>query len=231
MLFLISIKYIKEKKILLYMAINLFGSLFHIVALFYLPFYFLVNIRFPKLIMFCFFIVGNIIFLFSINWIKEILMFIARLYDSRLTMLIEKYTLRATERGISIGYLERTFTFFLILFFYDKLIKKSSTNNIFVNCYLFYMFFYLCGAEMDIIVTRGGFLFLCSYWILYPQIYEILSKKNKYIFLGLLLLYGILRICTDSTSPVQKYENILFDHSTYYERESILMNYLGKRDI
>jgi hypothetical protein len=210
------------------MALNLFGSLFHVVSLIYLPVYFFLDKHYSRKIILIFFIVGNIVFFLSTEWIKGIIFFFSNLVDSRLSILIVKYLEHegfSAVRGISIGYVERTITFFIMFVFYDKLIRESESSIIFFNILLLYMFSYLYGAELEIIVQRGGVLFCCSYWILYPRLYDIFSKEKKKLFLALLIFYGILRIGTDSTTPVQRYENILFNHSTFYQRESLLFNF------
>jgi hypothetical protein len=71
---------------------------------------------------------------------------------------------------------------------------------------------------MYILLERVGLLFICSYWILYPEIYRLLSKKNKNIFLFFLLFYGIFKLLAGNTFVHQRYENILFKiDNSYYE--------------
>jgi hypothetical protein len=60
LLFLISLKYLHERKFLPYILLNLAGISFHISALVYIPLYFVLHRRFSKLLMLITFVAGKI---------------------------------------------------------------------------------------------------------------------------------------------------------------------------
>jgi hypothetical protein len=217
LLFLISLKYIEKRKILPYMGINIIGCLFHISAVLYLPLYFFINKQHSTKIVIVLFLLGNIVFLLQIKWITNILFAFADFVDFRLSSLIKRYltdSYYAESNGITLGYLERNLSFFVIFIFCNKLLNKSKINVIIINCAFIYWFIYLYCSELFIITQRIPILFAFPYWILYPQLYSILSKEKKSIFLLLLLIYGCL-VYSQNASVNYKYENILFEHSSY----------------
>ncbi|MDR2406564.1 MAG: EpsG family protein [Bacteroidales bacterium] len=228
MLFLISIKYLRPKKIIPYMLLNLAGILFHISSLFYIPFYFISNLKYRRVFIFLVWLTGNIIFLCRIKWMAGILSFMDTVLPiQRMSFLIQRYRVReiySSFYGMSLGYIERQLTFLMIFLLQDKLIMSNKNNHVFINLAYIYLFIYLYFSEMFILAARIPQLFLCSYWILYPGIYRILKKENKYLFLCLFLAYGIIRIAYNNAMPERRYENFLFPHDSPAQRMDILLH-------
>jgi hypothetical protein len=125
------------------------------------------------------------------------------------------------EQGISIGYIERSLSFVLLFLFQNKLEKKGNVSNVFINVMYIYIFIHLYFFEMDVIVKRFSLLFLCGYWIIYPEIYRIISKPKKGIFLFLMILYGILRLGYNNALVERRYENVLLPHQSRQQSEKI----------
>jgi hypothetical protein len=228
MLFLISIKYIEKRKISLYFLFNFIGCLFHISSVFYLPLYFILNKRIPKLVVLFAFLMGNILFLFSIKWLGVLLTLLSH-SGSKLSFLIRLYLssdLWSSSFGISIGFIERTISFFLFtFFFYDKLIKTKKENIIFINCFYMYIFFYLYCSEMLVLIQRMPILFIFSYWVLYPQIYDLLSSKRKKYFFAVLLFYSTLKLLSNYHSEEFRYQNIILKYDPPEKQREIIRRY------
>jgi hypothetical protein len=190
------------------------------------------NKRYSKKIIVVLFLLGNIVYIFSIKWLQEIIIYLSSFFisDSRLSLTIQGYIsseFYTTAYGFTIGYFERTMSFFVIFIFYDKLIIKSKSNLIFINIAFIYWFIYLYFSEMYIFLQRFPPLFVFSYWVLYPQIYNILSKKKKYLFLMLLIVYGGLRMLGYNKID-SMYENFLFEHNTYNQRKVMELQALSE---
>ena len=165
MLFLLSVKYIEERKILPYYLLNIAACLFHISALIFLPLYFVLNKKISRKTVIIIFIAGLTIFLLRIQYIRPFLAWISSGSDSRFAELINKYLENpsfATGYGITIGLFERIVTFTLIIIYYEKLIKKNSINLIFLNCFILYfiIFFYFSEIEDYTRQSRKSFFFL-----------------------------------------------------------------------
>jgi hypothetical protein len=228
LLFLLSIKYLKQRRILPYILLNSLGILFHMSSIIYLPLYFILQREIPKIFLWIIFFVGVIIFLLQIEYIKPLLMFFARLIGGGLPDKVDAYfgyELYNQYKAFSLGFFERLLSFFLIVGFRPKLIKQDSSNNIFIN--IFILFFICCFyiAEANEVMTRLSTLFICSYWILYPAILNTIKNKlNKQLFLLILIVFVLLRTSFYNTF-LFKYDNILFGIQKYEQRKELLKKY------
>lgn len=229
MLFLISLKYVQQRRILPYFLLNILAIFFHTSALIYLPLYFVLNRRFSFSFYVLLFVVGNVLYLLRIKWVAPVVELFAGLSGyARLFVLAGSY-LNADKwnagYGISIGYLERVFTYILVLCFFKKLCKKSEANVIFINMLLLYVCAHLYLSEMRIFVDRIPLMFSGSYWFIYPQIYSLLKKDFKWLFVALFLLYGVAKFIYGSNNIMHLYDNALWLQYSYEERRSFVNAY------
>jgi hypothetical protein len=214
LLFMVSLQYIKKRRIIPYMLLNCCGILFHMSAVLYLPLYFVLYKNCSKTMLIVVFLLGNIIFLLKIDFIKPIALFIANmLAGGHFAGYINLYYNSVSayvHYGISLGYLERTMTFLLIIIFYKKL-ATYKTNVVVINIYILYFICFTFLASANIVSSRMALLFKAAYWILYPNIFMFLrGKANKGIFLMILSLYSLVAVTSTYRSILFKYDNVLF---------------------
>lgn len=214
MFFLLSIKYAHERRPLPYFALNTIGAFFHTSALIYFPLYFVLNKRFPTALYALLFLVGNFIYLLQIKWVTPIIGWFGNFSESaRLFGLANSYLHNPrynAETGITIGYLERFFTYIFLLCFLDKLCKKNATNVVFINILFLQILSCLYLSEMNILKDRFALLFIVGYWFVYPQVYSLLRRDFRWIFLAILLLYCLLKIMVSHDSILWLYDNALW---------------------
>lgn len=224
-IFLYSIKYIKKRNLVKYILVNMIGTVFHITAVFFIPFYFIAHMKIRKALLLVFFLAGNIVFLFNISFIKVVLSFFAAYSDSRISTLISFYLERkhySAAYGFTIGYFERLFTFICLFIYTERLINIRKENIIYINSMYFYLYICLFVSDFYILIERFAILYVFGYWIIYPHLYALLRKRGKYYFLFFLLCYGSLKVFWGHRDITFLYENIFFFPRTFYERTSML---------
>lgn len=224
MLFLISLKYVEKKSFTKYAILNIIGALFHITSLLYLPLYFVLDKRYSRTIIISLFIVGNLVFLSQLEWCRSIISSISPLIPGRMGFIINAYLssdFYSGAYGISIGYLERFFSFVVFYCFSRKLYSINKNNLIYINAFYLYAFLFLYYSEVAIILGRVTILLIFSYWILYPQVYSLLLKKSRKIFLLFLFIYGILKLGLGCSDIYFLYDNALLPYKSYQERLNI----------
>ena len=219
-LFLLSIPYLQQKKILPYFILNIIGCSFHISSLIYLPLFFIIQRKIPKWLIWGGFAVANIIFLCNIEFISLLVNNMGIIKKLQAYDNIIGYQNTATEVKFSIGYFERTLTFILFSYFYSKLIKNSTANIIFYNSFWIYYCSYLTLHEVQVFVDRIPYLFIFSYWTLYPAVINLRSKYHSFVNLAIAIL-AVLKISTGLSHPASKYESIMFEYSNYNERKKL----------
>jgi hypothetical protein len=181
LLFLLSIRHIENRNFLRFLILNLIGLTFHWSSFVFIPLYFFIHKKpFSLKIFFILFVIGNLVFLFKISYIKPLLGFIADLIGGTPRWKIHTYLnsdIYAVAYGFSFGYVERIFTACIVMLYYNKLINLDDNQkvkmHIFLNAYVFFILINLYFSEMLIVIERFAALFAFSYWILYPKIISI----------------------------------------------------------
>lgn len=225
MLFLLSLKYLYDRKPIPYFLLNFIGCTFHLSAIVYLPMYFLLHKKIPKLIVIIIFLVGFIIFFFQLAYLRPFLIWISTIMGEKYLNLLNKYlniSLYSTSYGFTIGLIERIITVCLIIIYYDKILKESNINKMFINSYLVYFIFFFYFAEIKIIPFRVGGLFVFSYWFLYPKIIKVMENiNNKIIVLSVFSIYGLIKIGDITNTILCRYVNVLFANDSFESRVKI----------
>lgn len=214
MLFLLSIKYIEERKILNFGVLNILGILFHYSSIFYLPMYFILNAKWNKKFILFLFILGNIYYLSDIRIvmriIKEYNTFLPTGIGAKLSGYFSIIPLDF-PLGFSLYYFERVIMFLLCWFVSDNL-KNKKYGNIMLNSLYISIFFFLYLSEFSIVAMRFGLLFIYSYWFILPMLLEIYPKLPIFIVAIAISLFRLNnQINFVGNREVYSYQNILIN--------------------
>jgi hypothetical protein len=231
MLFLLSLKYLKERRIVPFYILNILGCLFHFSSLFYLPLYFFLHKTIPKKVVIAIFIAGLIIFLLKVEYILPLITKVAKTLGETATESLQKYLkdpLYSSGYGLTIGLAERVMTAILIIIYYDKLIEQNRDNILFINSFVLFFIFFFFFAEIKIIPIRVGGLFYPSYWILYPALYKVIvNKNNRAIFLAFIFVYALVKVAGMTDTILYRYDNTLFGAESFDSRMEIFQSTSG----
>lgn len=233
-LFIYSLQFIKDRNPIKYFICNGIGLLFHSSAIFYFPLYFFLHKKFPSQLVWGAFIIGNVLYLGQIKFITPIVVAIGNFFGGVYSLMAEGYSedsLYNTGYGITMGYIEKFFTFILFYYSYDKigeLIKDEKILNIFFNLFFIFTVTYLFLSEYSVLIDRMTTLFVMSYWILYPYVYAVIERMFKLVFTFILFLFGNYKMINANNNIMRKYENILWDKPTITRAYYIINKHLDK---
>ncbi|MFL9835717.1 EpsG family protein [Chryseobacterium terrae] len=233
-LFIYSIRFIKERNAAKFFICNGIGILLHSSTIFFLPLYFFLHKKIPMPFIWGTFLIGNFLFLGQIKYISPIVIAVGDFFGGAYALLAEGYSnnkLYNSSYSISVGYLEKVFTFIILYQSYKKIgdkIKDENTLNIFYNLFFIYIITYLFLSEYSVFIDRITTLFVFSYWILYPYLYETLKQELKVVFTVVLLLFGIYKMVYSNNNILRNYENILWDKPTITRAYFIFNKHLDK---
>lgn len=230
-LFLLSILYLNKKNYKKYILLNLLGFFFHSSALIYILITPFLLYKPKKYFPYILFIVGLGIYLLQIPILAGVLRFITSINFTNSAHRVQEIVYRylSGDRmgiGITIGFIERTFTFIVFLKFRKRLINKNNINHYFYQIYYLLFITQYFFTEIPIFNLRISVLFYVSYWIIYPQIFEFLKKEIKAIYLMLIFLYGFLLFYSSYTIPLFQYRFFFQDINKYEDRVKIVKNFM-----
>ena len=219
MIFLNSIEYIKERKIIPYMILCTLALTFHTSSLLFYPLYFFFNKRCNKWIYIVLFIISNIIFLLHISVLPSIVGLLGSGGD--LQNKVKAYTeLLNDSKTLSIGYIERLFTGILLFLYYNELKELRKDNAMYFNGIVAYLLLSFLLSELQVLSDRITYLFSFGYWVTWLDLSKCFKyDNNRRLFKVFMILYCLLRMSITAASSTDfKYENILFRHGSYQEK-------------
>ena len=220
--FLLSLRYLRERRALPYFGLNLLGMCFHISSIVYLPFYWVLHRRWPKAVFIVIFLLGNFVFLLRLEFVRPLIEWGTEVLGGRFAYLSAQYLLNEMfdERyWLSLGYAERILTSLLILGFYRKLHRQRETNVLFINTYVLYFLFFFFFSEIRELAARLSLLFIFAYWVLLPALYETLREHfNRAVFITALYVYCLLKTAGMTSIPLYRYDNLLWGIESYGRR-------------
>lgn len=230
LLFIISIQFIKERKLIPFLILNILGMTFHMSSVIYLPMYFILNRNYSRKIILPLIILGNIYYLFDTKLFIHILEYMSSVLPAAVGGKITSYlSIIPQNYKLPIGtlYFERLVTFIMVFFFLHKekgsREKENQYSLIMENSfYIFYLIF-LFTSEFFIASTRIGILFIYTNWFLWGDIIENLrNTKIKVAVFLIAVLIGGNRIYNhfdfNGNKILYRYENIITDHKSYEEK-------------
>ncbi|MGL4999382.1 MAG: EpsG family protein [Cetobacterium sp.] len=214
-LFLFSLKYIEERKIIPFLILNLIGFSFHTSAIFYLPMYYILNYNYRDRIVFLIFSIGSFYYLFQINGLQNFMnydwSFLPYVLQNKILSYREVLT-QNSFRGFNYFYFERAICFYLA-FKYEK-------NRVLKNSLYLYIFIFLFTSELSIASFRVGILFIYSSWFVLARSIE--KIKNKYLIVFLITFVSLSRISRSLLFPGNvinyRYQNVIFSELDYEKR-------------
>ena len=232
-LFLLSLRYLNERRPVPFFALNLLGFLFHWTSVFYLPGYWLLHRRWKTGIFVAIFLVGNIVFLFQLEFLRPLLERAGSSGGGRISYLYVNYLLNdwfAERSPLSIGYLERIVSALLIFGFRRKLVAQRATNNLFLNAYALYFFAWFALSEFRELSARASLLFIFSYWILFPALCDVIRVRfNRRVFLLFLVVYSWVKVIGMTSNVLYRYDNVLWGVESYQRRAEVFDRYYLNR--
>ena len=222
LIFINSLTLMENRRFLPYLGICLLCMTFHLSSLFFIPLYFFYTKRLSKWIYLALIIVGNLVFLFKFYFITPLMVDFADHFGEGYEMLVERYTegaLAEQSVDLSIGYIERLFTSFLIFCYYDKLVEIRKANVMFINAFICYFLMFFLFSEFAELSERLSLLFIFCYWILWGDLVKCFSYvNNKKLYIAYLCIYCVLKVFGSTKLVTQKYDNILLGADSYEER-------------
>lgn len=217
LLFVYSISYIYDRRILKYLTINFIGFFFHSSALLYFPMYWILNRKYSIKVLLPALVIITIIYLANNNFLQDYLISFVFSGESYVSEKVINYLGSSEEQTISLGFIERLLTLTLCLLVYNKQ-KRNTFNLIVINSFFVFYFLYAIFGFNFVFRDRIPYLFIFAYWFLYPYLFDNYGRRGAiYKFAFLALLFGKIYLSTRICSAY--YETVLFHETTRTQRQ------------
>lgn len=214
-LFLISLKYVENRKFIPFFLLNIIGFLFHWTSFILFPLYFVLNRRLSQksyfvMIALCVFLAFISNYLISTISPSFINMFPERISNKLTTYLFEEEKFKGAS--LSMYDIERYIWAIIIGMSYNKIVDSNKKYVTIFNLYILYMIAVSLGMGMEIIGIRIGVIFVASFWIL---ILSAISSENKVVSKIInisIILFSVMHLYNfTSKSVFCEYDNWLLN--------------------
>ncbi|MGL6169055.1 MAG: EpsG family protein [Fusobacteriaceae bacterium] len=201
LIFWISLKFIIEKKLLVYIALITIATFFHKTAIILYPFYFLLNYKLNKKSLICIF--GTALFINPLSFY----IFKLNIEFLGLSERLNRYS-RIVEHGNRYEFSELLILVFISLFFIKK---ASSEEAIFINLNIFALFIFLSFYRFAIILRFLEY-FRLGVFITIPFIISKIENKliKNLAFIAILLYFTFKYYDTVTAYAIYNYKSWLF---------------------
>lgn len=210
-LFMYSIRYVEERKLNMFLLLNLIGLSFHVSALLYIPLYFLYGVKIPNKIFVGVGIVGALLLFLNIPLASYICIFIDKVLWGTDNMILDlrDFSILPT---IPIGAVERLATGSLLLWRHRQTCGwyHSDRHRFYLLLFFLYYFFSSFLWDFPIIAMRLSLMFSFVYCIIWISLLEATVKSwKKIIFVIIIGIYMLLRLIVTTNTEVFRYASVL----------------------
>lgn len=204
----LSFPFIKKRKIIPFMLFVLIGMSFHTSAIFFIPLYFLYNIKINKKVI-IFSISACVLFVLFYDAIQPI---IINIIPSKYVWYIDNSRVRYKLTAELLVYVVQLFAILFITMLSEKNEIKSFFENNKLMCWVFIyetlLYFLATKASM---FSRGAFLFSPYTIIIIPELISYIENDNrKKLTIAGMVFYGIIvyvaRVSVNNVGTTMPYE-------------------------
>lgn len=186
-IFFYSIKFILDKKLILFTLCISVAMTFHFSAILLFPFYFILNKKIPKVAISIVLILGFIFMLTGKGFGILGLGLLDNTFEYIDTQAKVYLASQNSGYGLGLGYFERVLFIVLALFFYKE-ITDDPYFRIFFNLYFFGYIIYSFFTDFQMIPLRIGLYFKISTIICYAKAIDLTQSSR----IKLLIVFGII---------------------------------------
>lgn len=222
LIFLLSIRYIEERKLGKYLLCQAAAIPLHMTSVIFIPLYWVLykRIRFNVVLtislasVFIYFFASSLLESLTNNLLGSLVGGEGKL------ALLSMHSSNEQETLLSLGSLERIFFLILTLLLYKRLDDNKQKEIIFSNMFLIYFVLFAIFGFNYVFRDRIPLLFIGSYWFIAPYIVKEFGKKCRYLAIGIIIL-SFLKIYASTRISSAYYENLFFHSTTVDDRRQL----------
>lgn len=200
-LFVFAWKYIEERRLVPFLCLIVLAATFHLTALVAIPIYFLWNKHIPAKILVLSIIIVFIISTVSSQTFANLLSFVGgnSLFEEKLDNYMDngEETFGSAYSPLQVlfrGCVNRSFYFFIPLFFLNKCRKGNVVMNGMFNMYFYSFLLFLMVTPISVALGRLCVYTDMSQLLLLPYIFTLkINRKSALLMMCIILIYLFIR--------------------------------------
>ena len=228
LLFMLSITYIHQRRIIPYFFLNLIGLSFHASSLLYFPLYFVLNKNISMLMSFIIVFIATLFYFIGTQFFVDLVLWLISISGSPSLNSFFRYFIDTSAFNLSFGFLERVFMLILIIIFGEKIKSTIKHGNIFYNIALIYYSFFMLLSPIDSLADRIPVLFIIFYWVIPPALI-IIKHRYRTILACMLIPLSLMKLVTSTQDQVAQYDNLLLGIKPYEQRKNEVLEHNERR--
>lgn len=233
-IFLLSIKYVNNS-FLKFFIVNVFGSLFHISALIFIPFYFVFKIKFSRVFIMFLLLTHLITMINHFSFVTAILESLS-IYFPEL-IFAQKLYLNSTfsELQSTISIVGILYAIYLLLLFvnYEVIDFNNYKLRLFINSFFIFIIINIFFSDAKDIADRFSYYFYFGVAYVFVYVIKFIPKSLYFIYVLLILIFPTIRFSRIISNPMTK--SVLVPYRNYFfvtasDEDNILVKWKEKNE-
>jgi hypothetical protein len=214
-IFLLSIKYVNNS-FLKFFLVNVFGSLFHISALIFIPLYFIFKIKFSRVFIMVLLLTHLITMITHFSFVTEVLERLS-LYFPEL-IFAQKLYLNSifSEAQSSISIVGILYAIYLLLLFvnYERIDFNNYKLRLFINSFFIFIIINIFFSDVKDIADRFSYYFYFGVAFVFVFLIKFITKSFYFLYVLLILIFPTIRFSRVISNPMTK--SVLVPYRNYF---------------
>lgn len=232
--FLLSIKYVNNS-FFKFFLVNVFGSLFHVSALIFIPLYFVFKIKFSRVFIMVLLLLHLITMITHFSFVTAILERLSMYFPE--LIFAQKLYLNSTftEAQSSISIVGILYAIYLLLLFvnYEKIDFNNYKLRLFINSFFIFIIINIFFSDAKDIADRFSYYFYFGVAFVFVYLIKFIPKAFYFPYVLLILIFPTIRFSRIISNPMTK--SVLVPYRNYFfvtasDEDNLLIKWKEKNE-
>lgn len=228
-IFLISIRFINERRLIPYVFLMLVATLLHYSSLIFFLFYPIGNWIMPRKLFIIIFIIANVLYLTHLPMMSIIAKHIGSLTEGVIGDKLNNYSESTYVRGITVGYIFKFINTLIIIWKYNDIIRLNRNLSLMLILYLIMIFVTFGMNDISVVSERIEDLLMPTYCILFPAALSLIRIiRNRNVCMTYFFIFLMLKLYAETKIVMYNYSSFVLSPASYENKAKEYGSYADK---
>jgi hypothetical protein len=233
-IFLLSIKYVNNN-FLKFFLVNLFGCLFHISALIFIPLYFVFKIKFSRVFIMVLMLTHLVTMINHFSFVTVILESLSVYFPE--LIIAQKLYLNSSylDSQSAISLVGILYAIYLLLLFvnYERIEFSNYRVRLFINSFFIFIIINIFFSDSKDIADRFSYYFYFGVAFVFVFIIKFIPKSLYFLYVIFILIFPTIRFSRVISNPITK--SVLVPYRNYFfvtasDEDNLLIKWKEKNE-